>query len=177
MELCPIDLVTSPWVYTHLWASSLCLFVPDPWTNKMVCEKRTDSTKKDLEQMFRCTQSHFLSPALDFFFLFLFFSDGCWVVCAVFVEARWSGLLHRRWKVFQAVDTAQTNQKTACAVGLGFSLYFFLFMPYGLVVFLSGCLPLCKLSPDNQKNNHLGPSCSSVPPQSHLWSLSICGQI
>lgn len=61
---------------------SLCVFVclacvPDPWTNKTLCEKGSDFTKKDLEQMFHWPQSHFLSPVFDFFFPFLFFIDLC----------------------------------------------------------------------------------------------------
>lgn len=64
--------------------------------------------------------------------------DAEWFCAVFFVQARWSGLLHRRGQVFQAVDTAQTNQRTTWAVGLGFSLYIFL-SPYTIC---SCCLSL-----------------------------------
>lgn len=147
MELCPIDLWTSPWVYTHLWASSLCVFVPDPWTNKTVCEKRTDSTKKDLEQMFHCPQSHFLSPALDFFFLFLFFSDGCWVVlCCFFCRSPlvWpTAQTNSKYSRLLTLHRQIRGQLEQLAWALAYLFFFFVslchmyFLSFSLAVYLS----------------------------------------
>ncbi len=128
-----------------------------PMDKQNILQKRTDSTKKDLEQMFRWPQSHFLSAALDFFFPFLFsLMDAEW-----FVLFLWKPRLHERGKVIQAVDTAGTDQETACAVGLAVP-YMFVSACHMCCLSLSVCLPLCWLSLDNQKSYprrewHLGP--------------------
>lgn len=75
MEPCPIDLLTSP--SERLFVSvcvcdcgCACVWLVS-LTHGQTRREGEDCTKKDLEQMFLWPQSHFLSPTLDFFFLFL----------------------------------------------------------------------------------------------------------
>lgn len=61
---------------------SISVFVSDSRTNRTVCTGPTQHAKKDLEQMFHCPRSHFLSAAPNFFFLFLFLPSVSLASCA-----------------------------------------------------------------------------------------------